>query len=152
MNLSLCRRRRLVVAICHRKDERKLFDDAADLGFLLRGDPRQNEGQIISARLLVTLDDQLLHPRRVPPPRVASIRAFYRRRRTLFEHQESARQALGRGPLNDHAERGLTAYLRREAAAASDVSELVTPARTWLVGRHYVLPRDRDILAPSRCS
>jgi len=80
-----------------------------------------------------------------PPPRVASIRAFYRRRRTLFDHQESARQALGRGPLNDHAERGLTAYLRREAAAAYDVTELMTRARIWLVGRNYVLPRERDI-------
>ncbi len=81
----------------------------------------------------------------IPPPRVASIRAFYRRRRTLFDHQESSRKALGRGPLNDHAERGLTAYLRREAATAYDVTELMTRARTWLVGKHYVLPRERDI-------
>jgi hypothetical protein len=51
--------------------------------------------------------------------RIASIRAFYRRRpRTLFEHHTSALRLLGRSELTPHAERGLVAYLRREAEAA----------------------------------
>ena len=43
-------------------------------------------------------------------PRIASIRAFYRRRRrTLFEHHASALRLLGRSELTPHAERGLVA-------------------------------------------
>ena len=114
---------------------------ALQLGFLKMTGRTLNSVEIVPPAVLEHLGRQI----GAPPPRVASIRAFYRRRRTLFDHQEAARQALGRGPLNDHAERGLTAYLRREAAAAYDVTELMTRARTWLVGRHYVLPRERDI-------
>jgi TnpA family transposase len=114
---------------------------ALQIGFLKMTGRTLNSVEIVPPAVLEHLGRQI----GAPPPRVASIRAFYRRRRTLFDHQESARQALGRGPLNDHAERGLTAYLRREAAAAYDVTELMTRARNWLVGRHYILPRERDI-------
>lgn len=114
---------------------------ALQLGFLKMTGRTLNSVEIVPPAVLEHLGRQI----GAPPPRVASIRAFYRRRRTLFDHQESARQALGRGPLNDHAERGLTAHLRREAAAAYDVTELMTRARTWLVGRRYILPRERDI-------
>jgi TnpA family transposase len=114
---------------------------ALQLGFLKMTGRTLNSVEIVPSAVLEHLGRQI----GAPAPRIASIRAFYRRRRTLFDHQESARQALGRGTLNDHAERGLTAYLRREAVAAYDVTELMTRARIWLVGRHYVLPRERDI-------
>jgi TnpA family transposase len=80
------------------------------------------------------------------PPRIASIRAFYRRRRrTLFEHHASALRLLDRSELTLHAERGLVAYLRREAAAVFDQAELMARARSWLVEHHYLLLRERDI-------
>jgi len=80
------------------------------------------------------------------PPRIASLRAFYRRRRrTLFEHHASALRLLGRTELIPHAERGLVAYLRREAAAVFDHAELIARARSWLVEHHYLLLRERDI-------
>ena len=80
------------------------------------------------------------------PPRIASIRAFYRRRRrTLFEHHASALRLLERSQLTLHAERGLVAYLRREAAAVFDQVELMVRARSWLVEHHYLLLRERDI-------
>jgi hypothetical protein len=80
------------------------------------------------------------------PPRIASIRAFYRRRRrTLFEHHASALRLLERSELTLHAERGLVAYLRREAAAVFDQAELMARARSWLVEHHYLLLRERDI-------
>lgn len=50
------------------EDERKLFDDAADLGLFLWGDPGQDEGQMVGVRLLVPLNDQLLDPRRAAGP------------------------------------------------------------------------------------
>ena len=66
------------------------------------------------------------------PPRVTSIRALYRRRRTLFDHQQVALDVLGLDTLGEHAERGLVAYLRREATAVFDTSELMARARSWL--------------------
>ena len=80
------------------------------------------------------------------PPRIASIRAFYRRRRrTLFEHHAAALRLLGRSELTAHAERGLVAYLRREAAAVFDDAELMARARSWLVEHQYLLLGERDI-------
>ena len=80
------------------------------------------------------------------PPQIASIRAFYRRRhRTLFEHHASALRLLGRSEITPHAERGLVAYLRREAAAVFDHAKLIARARSWLVEHHYLLLRERDI-------
>jgi TnpA family transposase len=80
------------------------------------------------------------------PPRIASIRAFYRRRRrTLFEHHAAALRLLGRRELSPHAERGLVAYLRREATVVFDHADLMACARTWLVEHDYLLPRERDI-------
>jgi TnpA family transposase len=80
------------------------------------------------------------------PPRIASIRAFYRRRRrTLFEHHAAALRLLGRRALTPHAERGLVAYLRREATATFDQADLTASARTWLIEHDYLLLRERDI-------
>ncbi|MGH7058155.1 MAG: hypothetical protein ACREFZ_09805, partial [Acetobacteraceae bacterium] len=79
-------------------------------------------------------------------PRIASMRAFYRRRRrTLFEHHATALRLLGRSELTPHAERGLVAYLRREAAAVFDDAERMARARSWLVEPQYLLLRERHI-------
>lgn len=79
------------------------------------------------------------------PPRIASIRAFYRRRRTLFDHQTAARRLLGRSEVSEHGLRGLTAFLRREAIGLYNGVELAAKARVWLIDRGYVLPGERDI-------
>jgi len=114
---------------------------ALQLGFLKMTGRTLNSVEIVPPAVLEHLGQQVA----APAPRIASIRAFYRRRRTLFDHQDAARQALGRGPLNDHAERGLTAYLRREAITTYDVTDLMMRSRTWLVERSYILPRERDL-------
>ena len=79
------------------------------------------------------------------PPRIASIRAFYRRRRTLFEHQTASRALLGRRELSDHGARGLTAFLRREAIGIYNGEGLATKARVWLIDHAYLLPTEREI-------
>lgn len=86
------------------------------IGFLKMTGGTLNSVEIIPAAALDHLGRQLA----CLPPRLASIRAFYRRRRTLFDHQVAALQALGHVELSPHAERGLVAYLRREAAAVFD--------------------------------
>ena len=115
---------------------------ALQVGFLKMTGGTLNSVELIPPEILDHLGRQL----DCVPPRIASIRAFYRRRRrTLFEHHASALRLLERSELTLHAERGLVAYLRREAAAVFDQAELMARARSWLVEHHYLLLRERDI-------
>ena len=79
------------------------------------------------------------------PPRIASIRAFYRRRRTLFEHQAATRTLLRRSEVSEHGLRGLTAFLRREAVGIYNSIDLAAKARVWLIEHGYLLPTEREI-------
>ena len=75
---------------------------ALQVGFLrLTGAPL-NSVEMIPPQVLAHLGTEL----RIAPSRLASIRALYRRHRTLFEHQDAAKQALG---LRDHRTRGTRA-------------------------------------------
>jgi hypothetical protein len=93
---------------------------ALQIGFLKLTGGTLNSVEIIPTAVLGHLGRQL----GCAPPRIASIRALYRRRRTLFDHQ---------------------AYLRREAAAVFDNVELMTRSRSWLVDHDYLVLRERDI-------
>lgn len=115
---------------------------ALHVGFLKMTGNTLNSVERIPPDILEHLGRQL----NCTPPQIASIRAFYRRRRrTLFEHHAAALRLLGRRELSPHAERGLVAHLRREAAAMFDQADLMACARTWLVEHDYLLLRERDI-------
>ena len=115
---------------------------ALQIGFLKLTGRTLNSVELIPPQILDHLGRQV----DCPAPRIASIRAFYRRRpRTLFEHHAAALRLLGRSELTSYAERGLVAYLRREAAAVFDDAELMARARSWLVGHDYLLLRERHI-------
>ena len=113
---------------------------ALQVGFLrLTGAPL-NSVEMISPQVLAHLGAEL----GIAPPRLASIRALYRRHRTLFEHQDAAKQALGLRDLTEHGERALNGFLRREAGDKFLVDELEQAARAWLHDHHYVqLPKRR---------
>ncbi|KKC25006.1 Tn3 family transposase [Sphingobium sp. H39-3-25] len=113
---------------------------ALQVGFLrLTGAPL-NSVEMISPQVLAHLGAEL----GIAPPRLASIRALYRRHRTLFEHQDAAKQALGLRDLTEHGERALNGFLRREAGDKFLVDELEQAARAWLRDHHYVqLPTRR---------
>lgn len=81
----------------------------------------------------------------MPAPRIATLRSIYRRRMTLFEHQQIAANALGFKPLADHPTRRLTAFLRREAIAQINRDVLIREARLWLYDHGYVLPGSRPL-------
>jgi TnpA family transposase len=89
---------------------------ALQIGFLKMTGGTLNSVEIVPAGVLEHLGRQL----GCTTPRIASIRALYRRQRTLFDHQAAALLVLGRREPSEHAERGLVAYLRREAAAVFD--------------------------------
>ncbi|WP_084733339.1 Tn3 family transposase [Sphingobium chungbukense] len=113
---------------------------ALQIGFLrLTGAPL-NSVEMIPPQVLAHLGAEL----GIAPPRLASIRALYRRHRTLFEHQVAAKQALGLRDLTEHGERALNGFLRREAGDKFLVDELEQAARAWLRDHHYVqLPTRR---------
>ena len=101
---------------------------ALQLEFLrLTGAPL-NSVKMIPPQVLAHLGGEL----GIAPPRLASIRALYRRRRTLFEHQDAAKQALGLRDLTVDGERALNGFLRRETGDKFLVDELEQAARAWL--------------------
>jgi Domain of unknown function (DUF4158) len=102
------------------------------IGFLHKTGRTLNSFQILPVVVLKHLGAQL----RLAPPRLASIRALYRRQRTLFDHQRIAMKVLGFRHLTDHAERGLTAHLRRSAEATFSGEALTAVARVWLYGQN----------------
>ena len=78
-------------------------------------------------------------------PDLASIRSLYRRRRTLHDHQALATELLERASVPTHAERALTAHLRREASSSYSTRILEHRAAVWLVTHGYLLPSSRRL-------
>jgi hypothetical protein len=76
----------------------------------------------------------------ISPPQLASIRSIYRRRMTLYQHQQAAMAAIGFKDYGDAAERALTGHLRRIATQSFDNAALTRQAMAWLFAHHWVLP------------
>lgn len=111
---------------------------ALQVGFLKMTGRLLNSVEIVPASIFEAIGDRI----GCAAPRVASIRALYRRRRTLFDHQAGARVLLGRGDFSERAERALTTYLRREAIGVYNIQDLAQQARVWLIEHNYILPGD----------
>lgn len=79
-------------------------------------------------------------------PTLASLRALYRRRSTLFEHQQWAADVLDFQPLTERQQRFLTGLLRKEAQKAVTQSHLVRFARRWLYEKQILIPGERRLL------
>jgi Tn3 transposase DDE domain/Domain of unknown function (DUF4158) len=80
-------------------------------------------------------------------PDLASLRAMYRRHRTLFDHQELACEALGSHPLIEAQRRALVRTLRRELRLTADRQRLLACARQWLYDRKLLVMREKDLRA-----
>ena len=79
----------------------------------------------------------------VTAPDLASLRAMYRRRRTLFEHQGVACETLGFHWLSEAQRRALKRVLREELARTRDRARLLQFARGWLYQHRLIVPRER---------
>jgi hypothetical protein len=79
------------------------------------------------------------------PPQIATLRSIYRRRPTLFDHQQTAALAIGLKPYGDQAARHVTAFLRRQCGLVISRDELVRDARLWLYDHGYMLPGQRPL-------
>jgi hypothetical protein len=81
----------------------------------------------------------------IAAPQLATLRAIYRRRITLFEHQRLAASATGIRAPNEAQLRMLTAYLRRQAETEHVREQLVIAARRWLYDHAFLIPTDRSL-------
>ena len=81
----------------------------------------------------------------VAAPDLASLRTMYRHRRTLFEHQEVACEALGFHWLSDAQRRALVRLVRAELSRTSDRGRLLQFARRWLYEHRLIVLRERDL-------
>ena len=114
---------------------------ALQIGFLKMTGRSLNSVELVPAAVLAHLGQVV----GCTPPHIASIRAFYRRRRTLFEHQAAARTLLRRRDVPEHGLRGLTGYLRREAIGLYNGADLAAKARVWLIDHDYLLLTEREL-------
>ena len=81
----------------------------------------------------------------VAAPDVASLRAMYRRRKTLFDHQQTACIALGFRPMGAVERRTLVRELSKEAERVGDPERLLAFVRRRAYEMRSVIARDRDL-------
>ncbi|MEQ1515900.1 MAG: Tn3 family transposase [Usitatibacteraceae bacterium] len=79
------------------------------------------------------------------PPQIATLRAIYKRRPTLFDHQKTAATAVGLKPYGDQAIRHVTGFLRKQCGSVISRDELVRDVRLWLYDHGYMLPGLRPL-------
>ncbi len=131
-------------AIRERRDAPELhLGLALQVGFLRMSGRQLDKVGVVPPLLWKHLGAQL----GVPAPEVASLRAIYRRRQTLFEHQEAARSMLGFRWTGDGDRRALVRGLREELERIADVERLLLFARRRLYEQRLVAARDRDLRA-----
>ena len=135
-----------LAAVCSRHRPLSQLGIALQLGFLRMTGRLLNDVKLLPGALLEHLGGQL----QIEVPALASIRALYRRKRTLYEHQVLAVDLLGFHKLPEKARPWLAKHLREEAASLMSADELVLAARRWLYAHHYFIPNERVILDLAR--
>ncbi len=114
---------------------------AIQFGFLkMTGCPLEAV-RVIPARLLRHIAAQL----DVPPLTIATLRAIYKRPKTLYEHQWWAMKALGFSKATPEELKGLLPYLSQEARHVAAVDVLVERGKLWLYQHRYISIADRTI-------
>ena len=111
------------------------------MGFMRLSGRTLNEVSVVSASLWTHLNREL----GVKPPELASLKAMYGRGRTLFDHQQLARETLGFRWLTDHQRRSFVWALRDEATRLSDKDQLLNFAQRWLYNRQFLIEHYRSL-------
>ena len=79
----------------------------------------------------------------VRAPELASLKAQFRRRSTLFEHQQLAEHTLGFRGTTEHQNRAFVQVLRNEAARLPDKDQMLVFARPWLCDHKCLIESKR---------
>lgn len=112
---------------------------ALHIGFLRMCGRALNAFRIIPASLWRHLGTQC----GVDPPDVSSIRGLYKRRSTLYEHQQLACNLLGFIGIREHQRRQFARVLRDEVGRTADRDQLLAFARGWLYDHHFPILHTR---------
>lgn len=116
---------------------------ALHIGFLRFSGTLLNSTDLIPPTVLAHIGKQIAPEKRAP--QIASIRSVYKRRSTLFEHQQDAANVLGFRKLIEGAERNLFGYLRKEVWDALEDEELTFRIRKWLYEHRYFSLSERPL-------
>ena len=114
---------------------------ALQIGFLRMTGRLLEAVRIVPPALWRHLGEQL----GVAAPDLASLRSMYKRRRTLFEHQEVACETLSFHWLSEAQRRAMVRVLRAELTRTSDRQRLLQFARRWLYEHRLIVLRERDL-------
>lgn len=72
---------------------------------------------------------------------------MYRRRRTLFEHQDLACAVLGFHSITEAQRRALVQAIDAKLSRTSDRQRLLQFGRRWLYDHKQLIPRERELRA-----
>lgn len=131
-----------VAALKQRKDENHRLGLALQMCFLRMTGRVLNSATQVAPQILKTIAAQI----DIPAPDLLSLRALYVRLRTLHEHQREAMATLFFERASKRVERGLTAFLRREAVTVIEIDLLLQRGRIWLYQRRYLIPNNRTLM------
>ena len=81
----------------------------------------------------------------VDAPDIASLRALYPRRKTLYAHQSWVAKLAGFVAMTDYRRRALVAHLRRESRQTLVHEHLRQEAHCWLYENKIYIPRRRTV-------
>jgi len=114
---------------------------AIQLGFVRMSGTMLDTLDYVPRAVLAHLGQQLA----LPAPELTTLRALYRRRKTLFEHQAWACSYAGlRWPESDDVA-AVTESLVSDSTATLDRHRLARAAREALIARGCLIPGGRDI-------
>ncbi|QAU23112.1 Tn3 family transposase [Dyella sp. M7H15-1] len=81
----------------------------------------------------------------IATPDIASLRSLYRRRPTLFAHQNTAIETLGFVRMSEHQRRALVRHLRVEVLSEFDRHRLIAHVKTWLYEHGILIEGERPL-------
>jgi TnpA family transposase len=128
-------------AICSRRTDRHRLAAALHVGFIKTTGTTLNAFDKVPRRLLKHLGRQL----QIRAPDVTSLRALYRRRQTLFDHQNLAAGLLGFSAFTGGRRSALRSALKKEAQRGTTVDLLVCFSNRWLYEHKILLPSERTL-------
>ncbi|MDE3108874.1 MAG: Tn3 family transposase [Acidobacteriota bacterium] len=129
-----------------RQDRRPRVDDrkvglAAQLIFLRATGQTFDQVKAIPPAVLRHIGEAL----KIRPPSIVTLRAIYKRRQSLYDHQQWARDYLGlKVPASDDLAK-LKETLKAQAAEVASADELVTGAKHWLYNNRLLIPGERAV-------
>jgi len=128
-------------AIEARKEKSHRLGLALHVGFIRMSGRQLSSFKVIPTVLLRHLSQQL----KIDVPDIVSIRAIYKRAKTLSDHQKLSAELLGFSWMTEHQRRALVRFLRVVVKSEFDRNKLFTLCKEWLYSHRLFIPHERDL-------